>query len=77
MCVTDLDLDLGFAEDEQPVRPFDPGQRAIGSQHPGVAWGWAVRHDEDPAEAEAAAQAAAAAQAEATAGAGTEAARSR
>jgi hypothetical protein len=37
MCVTDLDLDLEFAEDEQAL---DPGQQPLG-EYAGVAWGLA------------------------------------
>jgi len=46
MCVIDLDPDPDITEDEQM-----PGQAPVISQHPGVAWGRAGRHDQEPAPA--------------------------
>jgi hypothetical protein len=41
MCATDLDLDPDITEDE-------PMLDEIIGQHPGVAWGRAGCHDQDP-----------------------------
>jgi hypothetical protein len=44
MYATDLDPDLDITDDEQMLSEI------IG-QHPGVAWGRADRHGQDPAQA--------------------------